>query len=171
MSALFKTKTRDRLQILAHVLQEALNGSGKSRIMYRSNLSYRSLEKYLRLLLDMKCLKEVKTGKSTNFRTTTKGRGFLEAYGNLRAYMSPSGEKSLELQTKDNSEKAADVRPISQLNLLSEIANLKTRIERLEKIVQVNLCPTCGKEIRADFRVCPYCGENLSSKETVVDQS
>lgn len=172
MSAILKTKTRGRLQIMAHVLQEALNGSGKSRIMYRSNLSYRNLEKYLRLLLTMQFLKEVKKGKNTVYETTGKGLEYLEAYRKLKALMLRSGEKSLKSETADSSEKTSDHGPISQMGLYSEIANLKTRVKRLEKIVPLlKFCPTCGKEIRQDFRLCPFCGENLSSKMTVVDES
>lgn len=43
-----------------------------------------------------------------------------------------------------------------------EISNLKTRLDKLEKdLTKLMKCPSCGKEISPDFKVCPFCGELL----------
>ena len=76
------------IDIMASILSEALKGAKKTHIMYRCNLSYRQLEVYLRLLLGMGLLASPSGKDDSNsclFRTTAKGREFLEAYNTLRA--------------------------------------------------------------------------------------
>ncbi|MGW8289157.1 MAG: zinc ribbon domain-containing protein, partial [Candidatus Bathyarchaeia archaeon] len=29
-------------------------------------------------------------------------------------------------------------------------------------------CPACGKMLRADFKLCPYCGENTILQEKML---
>jgi len=44
----------------------------------------------------------------------------------------------------------------------SEIEKLKKELKKIKtEIKKPNVCPTCGKEISPDFKICPYCGENL----------
>jgi len=46
--------------------------------------------------------------------------------------------------------------------LKDDVERLKKIMKRLEKeINKYKLCPTCGKEVLAEFRICPYCGANL----------
>jgi predicted transcriptional regulator len=76
-------RKRSDIDIMANILSEARRGARKTRIMYRCNLSHRQLEAYLRLILDMGFL----TSSSNSFRTTSKGRKFLDAYRALKALM------------------------------------------------------------------------------------
>jgi predicted transcriptional regulator len=76
---------------MANVLNEAMEGTRKTRIMYRCNLSHRQLQSYLRLLLGMGMLKTVpESGSSPSnlFKTSDKGHEFLDAYHKLKALMS-----------------------------------------------------------------------------------
>ena len=43
-----------------------------------------------------------------------------------------------------------------------EMSNLKTRLDTLEKdLTKLLKCPSCGKDISPDFKLCPFCGELL----------
>jgi predicted transcriptional regulator len=76
---------------MASVLNEAREGTRKTRIMYRCNLSHRQLQAYLRLLLGMGMLNTIaESGSSTPnlFKTSDKGHEFIDAYSKLKALMS-----------------------------------------------------------------------------------
>jgi len=88
--ALSSSGKRSEIDIMASILSEARKGAGKTRIMYRCNLSHRQLQIYLKLLLDMRLLMSVleEWDRKTNFyETTTKGRDFLDTYGKLKELM------------------------------------------------------------------------------------
>jgi len=88
--ALSSSQKRSEIDIMASILSEASKGAGRTRIMYRCNLSHRQLQVYLKLLLDMKLLMSVteQGNRKTNFyETTTKGRDFLDAYCKLKELM------------------------------------------------------------------------------------
>lgn len=76
-------RKRSDIDIMASILSEACRGSRKTRVMYRCNLSHRQLEVYLKLLLGMEFL----VSRSDLFKTTAKGRKFLDAYRTLKALM------------------------------------------------------------------------------------
>ena len=81
---------RSQIDIMASILNEAVRGAKKTRIMYRCNLSYRQLQRYLKLLLGMELLSLVSKKESDEkifFKTSAKGRAFLDAYRRLRALM------------------------------------------------------------------------------------
>lgn len=69
-------KYRDRLEIMADILNAASLGAKKTRIMYVANLSYRLLEKYLRETIALDLL----FFGSNDYEVTEKGRSFLEKY-------------------------------------------------------------------------------------------
>lgn len=44
----------------------------------------------------------------------------------------------------------------------TELCSLRKEVKRLEEKVHFpNLCPTCGKPLLPEFKICPYCGENI----------
>lgn len=46
--------------------------------------------------------------------------------------------------------------------LKADLGLLISRLEKLEKnFEELKTCPSCGKGISPDFRLCPYCGELL----------
>jgi predicted transcriptional regulator len=69
---------RDRLKIIAEILQVAKNGAKKTHIMYQCNLSYRQTKKFLTFLLETDFLR---IGNS--YDTTEKGIRFLQTYQTL----------------------------------------------------------------------------------------
>jgi predicted transcriptional regulator len=71
---------RDRLYIIAQILVIAKDGSLKTQIMYRANLSFAQLNEYLNFLLKRELLKaNTETGK-TVYKTTLKGVKYLQNY-------------------------------------------------------------------------------------------
>lgn len=59
----------------------------------------------------------------------------------------------------------ADVKEIQPLKEVmektkSELNNLKKEIKKVEEKIQFpNICPTCGKPLLPEFKMCPYCGD------------
>lgn len=61
----------------------------------------------------------------------------------------------------------ADVKEIQPLTenmekIKTELNNLKKEIKSFEvKLKYPNVCLACGKPILPEFKICPYCGENI----------
>ena len=80
-------KRRDRLHILAEILSIAKDGSLKTKIMYKANLSFAQLNEYLSFLLKMNLL-QANTDKGKKvYQTTVKGAKYLESYRELSALL------------------------------------------------------------------------------------
>ena len=73
-------KRRDRLHIIAEILVIAKDGSLKTQVMYRANLSFAQLNEYLNFLLKRELLKVNADNKKTFYKTTSKGVKYLENY-------------------------------------------------------------------------------------------
>jgi predicted transcriptional regulator len=73
-------KRRDRLNIIAEILNVAQEGSLKTQIMYNANLSFAQLEEYLNLLLQINLLRLTSTEDRTIYKTTKKGLKYLQNY-------------------------------------------------------------------------------------------
>lgn len=57
-----------------------------------------------------------------------------------------------------------EIQPLKESvdKLKTELSRLKREIKKFEEnIKQPNKCPTCGKPILSEFKVCPYCGDNI----------
>ena len=73
-----KAKRREHFTIIASILESALDGAMKTRIMYDVNLSYTQLENYISLLIELKLLEVSTVGKVKVYKTTLKGVNFTE---------------------------------------------------------------------------------------------
>ncbi len=50
-----------------------------------------------------------------------------------------------------------------------ELSSLKRQIKTLEeKLLFTIICPACGNPLRSDFKLCPYCGENIKLQEKII---
>jgi len=82
---------RDRLDIIADILNEAVGGCRKTHIMYKCNLSCGQLTVYLKFMLDKDLLRSFVEKSSREvrvFEATDKGQTFLRAYRSLRTLLS-----------------------------------------------------------------------------------
>ena len=70
-------KKRDSLEIISQMLEAASQGSRKTGIMYRANLSYELLIQYMSVLVENQFLE---TPDNRTFFLTMKGRRFLKEF-------------------------------------------------------------------------------------------
>ena len=91
-------KRRDRLHIIAEILEISKDGSLKTQIMYKANLSFAQLNEYLALLLDLELLQEIIENEKTMFRVTGKGDKYLQNYYKIKELL----EKNKEPNFKKN---------------------------------------------------------------------
>ena len=64
-----------------------------------------------------------------------------------------------------------DIQPMKETMEVTrtELRNLKKQMQTLEEKLLFNIvCPACGKMLRADFKLCPYCGENVTLQEKML---
>lgn len=77
-------KRRDRLYIMAQILEITKDSSLKTQIMYKANLSFSQLSEYLSLLIEMNLLETVVNQDRTVYRTTRKGTEYLKSYKQIK---------------------------------------------------------------------------------------
>ena len=73
-------KRRDKLFIIAEILEIAKEGSLKTQIMYRANLSFTQLNDYLSFMLRIGLLDKILLNDRETYRATEKGVDFLQRY-------------------------------------------------------------------------------------------
>ena len=75
-------KYRSRIDIISQIL-DAANGCGatRGRMVYKAFLKYDQLQEYTMLLIENDLLHYDSTMRT--FRTTEKGRAFIQAYGEV----------------------------------------------------------------------------------------
>jgi predicted transcriptional regulator len=76
-------KRRDRLYIIAEILNIAKSGCLKTQIMYRANLSFAQLNEYLSFLTKIHLIIIQNENKRTVYKTSTKGNQYLEKYEDI----------------------------------------------------------------------------------------
>jgi predicted transcriptional regulator len=76
-------KRRDRLYIIAEILNIAKDGTLKTQIMYRANLSFAQLKEYLSFLIKMDLLEIQNENNKNVYRTSAKGDKFIEKYDDI----------------------------------------------------------------------------------------
>jgi predicted transcriptional regulator len=74
------SKRRDKLHIIAEILEIAWDGALKTQIMYKANLSFTQLNNYLGFMLEISLLKRVKQNNKDIYKSTEKGLDFLQRY-------------------------------------------------------------------------------------------
>ncbi len=87
-------KRRDKLFIIAEVLEIAKEGTLKTQIMYRANLSFTQLNDYLRFMLKINLLDKVARGGKEMYRATDKGLDFLERYREITELLKTEEESN-----------------------------------------------------------------------------
>jgi len=74
------SKRRDKLGIIAEILEIAREGTLKTQIMYRANLSFAQLNDYLKFMLKISLLNKFRTNGKDVYSTTEKGVDFLQRH-------------------------------------------------------------------------------------------
>ncbi len=86
------SKRRDRLYIIAEILEVALEGVLKTQVMYKANLSFAQLNEYLTLMMDLDLLQLSRNSERNVYKTTTKGLRFLESYKKIQELLRKEDE-------------------------------------------------------------------------------
>ncbi len=73
---------RDRVEIMAEILDLCLKPQTKTQVMYGTNLSWKMLQHYLSQLQSLNLLKT--HDKSTKYMTTKRGQDFVEKWNELQ---------------------------------------------------------------------------------------
>jgi len=88
------SKRRDKLYIVAEILEIARDGSLKTQIMYRANLSFTQLNDYLRFMLKINLLERVLRNDREIYRATGKGLDFLQRYREINELLKSEEESN-----------------------------------------------------------------------------
>ena len=75
---------RDRLFIIAEILDVARDEALKTQILYKASLSFAQLKEHLSVLLESNLLKAVKASEKTFYKTTNKGLKYLQKFTQFR---------------------------------------------------------------------------------------
>jgi predicted transcriptional regulator len=85
-------KRRDKLFIIAEILEIAKDGTLKTQIMYRANLSFTQLNDYLRFMLKSKLLEKTLQNDKEIYRASEKGVDFLLRYREIAELLRDANE-------------------------------------------------------------------------------
>ena len=88
-------KNRDRLRIIAAILEASRTGASKTHIMFAANLSYKLLEKYLTIAKEAGFIQL----QDSIYQLTIQGEAFLEQY---RAFYTEYSKLQASLQALGN---------------------------------------------------------------------
>lgn len=81
---------RSRIEVIVDILNEALEGANKTRLMYHCNLNFMRFNKYLQEMLDAGLIERENSNPEgiSIYKTTDKGREFLKAMRKASEYLS-----------------------------------------------------------------------------------
>ena len=84
------SKRRDKLSIIAEILEIAKDGTLKTQIMYKANLSFAQLNDYLKFMMKTSLLTKFRTGGKDVYTATEKGVDFLQRHFELTELLKES---------------------------------------------------------------------------------
>lgn len=93
------SRRRDRLYIMAEILEIARDRTLKTPIMYKANLSFTQVNEYLRLMIEINLVKKIKQNDRNIYAATGKGLDFLQRYREL-AELLRTEEKDCKINVK-----------------------------------------------------------------------
>jgi predicted transcriptional regulator len=80
-------KRRDKLSIIAEILEIAKDGTLKTQIMYKANLSFVQLTEYIEYMLKTRLLDKLDINMKDVYVATEKGIDFLQKHAELTALL------------------------------------------------------------------------------------
>lgn len=87
------SKRRDKLCIIAEILEIAKEGTLKTQIMYKANLSFAQLNDYLKFMLKIKLMEKMTNQGKDIYVSTEKGLDFLQRQCELTELLKTEEEK------------------------------------------------------------------------------
>lgn len=87
-------KRRDKLGIIAEILEIAKDGTLKTQIMYKANLSFAQLNEYLDYMLKTRLLDKLDINKKEVYVATDKGVDFLQKHAELAKMLAGEHENA-----------------------------------------------------------------------------
>jgi len=87
------SKRRDKLCIIAEILGIAKEGTLKTQIMYKANLSFAQLNDYLKFMLTIKLIEKLNSKGREVYVTTEKGLDFLQRQCELNELLKTEDDK------------------------------------------------------------------------------
>jgi predicted transcriptional regulator len=84
-------KNRDRVSIIAAILEAANSRASKTHIMFEANLSFSMLEKYLNMAINYRLINQ----EESKYKLTDIGREYLKQYKHFEARYN-GAQKTLE---------------------------------------------------------------------------
>jgi predicted transcriptional regulator len=75
---------RDRVEIIAEILDLCSKPKGKTQVMYGTNMSWKMLKHYLHYMQEHKLLKSL--DNSSKYVATDKGREFVDKWNELKDF-------------------------------------------------------------------------------------
>ncbi len=88
------SKRRDKLSIIAEILEIAKDGTLKTQIMYKANLSFVQLSEYLEYMLKKRLLDKLDIKTKEVYVATEKGVDFLQRSSELKALLNDENENA-----------------------------------------------------------------------------
>jgi predicted transcriptional regulator len=80
---------RDRLKIMAEIMEFTKERQLKTRIMYKVNLSFNQINEYLSFLTEMRFIRIQVENKKKSYELTSKGYSFIENYKEMENLLKP----------------------------------------------------------------------------------
>jgi predicted transcriptional regulator len=77
------SKRRDRLVIMTEIMDICKNGSSKTHIMSKANLSFTQLNQFLCSLFELGLLEKLACGGRCFYKSTSKGQEFMRMQQNI----------------------------------------------------------------------------------------
>ncbi len=88
------SKRRDKLCIIAEILEIAKEGTLKTQIMYKANLSFAQLNEYIKFMLKIQLIEKIVNGSGKDvYVATEKGLDFLQRQCELSEMLKTEEEK------------------------------------------------------------------------------
>src|SRR4030042_2128384 len=94
------SKRRDKLYIVAEILEIAKGGTLKTQVMYRANLSFTQLNDYLEFMLKISLLEKVEVNDKAIYRATEQGLDFLQRYREINELLRTEEENKRKNHVK-----------------------------------------------------------------------
>jgi len=86
------SRRRDKLYIIAEILEIAKDGVLKTQIMYRANLSFTQLNDYIKFMLKNELLEKILLNEKEVYKATEKGLNFLQRYREITELLKTEGD-------------------------------------------------------------------------------